>query len=128
MTRNQEDFVRSLSHFREGVSEKAILSYRRLALDALSRVVQRTPVLTGCARGNWRVSFNGIDRKFDSGKTDKSGAAVINEGKIRIENAALRDVIHLCNSTPYIFALENGYSRQAPAGIVEPVVREMSSR
>lgn len=93
---------------------------RETALAALSTIILATPVVTGRARGNWMVDIGAANER----QTDRTGAqAAISEGASEIGRFKLADpsiVIH--NSLPYIGRLNEGSSRQAPAGFVERAV------
>lgn len=73
----------------------------------------------GAARSNWFLSLNGNYR----GTTDD-----VNGEKDRLkEIAAIQKIPYsseytLTNGLPYIYRLENGWSTQAPAGVVAPNV------
>lgn len=72
----------------------------------------------GRARANWiptlNVPFNGT-----VGRQDGQGAATI--GLLAPVSAAFKlgDTVWISNNLPYIEALNNGHSTQAPAGFVE---------
>lgn len=99
---------------------------RGAALRLFSSVVLKTPVDTGRARGNWQPSV-GTAQSGTSENADKSGAGVIAE----IQNAAEKwarseqdEAIYLVNNLPYIQALEEGHSTQAPHGMVRTTLLE----
>ena len=85
-------------------------------MKALQMIVEGTPVLTGCCRANWIVSNGTLRKEFSSKKTDKSGGATVGAGLARIESAKLGTDVLIENSCPYVFRLENGWSRQKPPG------------
>ncbi len=97
------------------------------------RLMQRTPVDTGRARANWNASVNSPDYSTTgsfSTKWDKehkhTGFA---EAKIQTATRVLKfsagDTFYMSNGLPYIERLDQGYSQQAAAGIVEPVLQDM---
>ena len=90
---------------------------RRVALQVLSGVVQRTPVDTGRARGNWQTSI-GRGPTSTTERLDKSGGAAISEGTAVIGGHKDFEQIQMTNNLPYIARLEDGYSKQAPEGMV----------
>lgn len=100
--------------------------HRRLVLEALTRIVRRTPVDTGRARGNWQTSV-GAPRGESVLGTSKAIAPVVAAG-----SAALRDlepfgVAYISNNLVYIEPLENGHSKQAPEGMVAVTLAEIAS-
>jgi len=89
---------------------------RTAALELFSSVIRSTPVDVGRARGNWQTSVgqptpNEIDRD------DKSGAQALTEVQAKTPEGAGQEVF-LTNNLPYIYSLEFGSSKQAPAGMV----------
>lgn len=94
---------------------------RRTALAINQAVVLATPVDTGRARANWQV---GLDESIDepTDDTDPSGGETVSRNNQVIEQSAPGQDIHLSNNLPYIEALNNGSSSQAPAGFVEEAI------
>lgn len=80
-----------------------------------NRVVLMSPVDTGRFRANWVCSLNNIDTKTTD-STDVSDAI----GGIEpvVLGMKLGDTVFLANSLPYAIPLENGWSGQAPSGMV----------
>ena len=115
------DFEASVRRFTERAKAKARRNLRRVCMKALGGIVTKTPVLTGCARGNWRISFGEPVRLFDLSlnRTISAGSSLIQNG------ARLGQRVNICNSAPYILRLERGYSRQAPAGMVHITADEL---
>lgn len=103
---------------------------RKIGLEALSRIVLKTPVDTGRARGNWLVQIGGAGIEVTS-EIDSSGAVTIAKGSNVIGTFKLKDgdqIISLYNNLPYINRLENGWSKiQAPAGMVAVTVAELEA-
>ena len=106
---------------------------RAAGLELARRLMKMTPVDTGRARANWNASVNRPDYSttgWFSTKWDKehkhTGFA---EGKIQTATRTLKfasgDTFFMSNGLPYIERLDQGYSQQAAAGIVEPVLQEM---
>lgn len=84
------------------------------------RIVMRTPVDTGRARASWNLVAGDVadlsvaPKSFSGG--GEQGAAHA-QAKAAGAPPALQYVIS--NNLPYIEKLENGSSRQAPAGMVK---------
>ncbi len=111
-------FSEDIRKFVDKTEEKMNRAIRKIAIDAFSEVILKTPVDTGRARGNWQVAIGEMPTgtiELD----DKSGQIAI--GKVQAEAMGVKpgDVIYLANSLPYIQALEDGSSTQAPAGMVK---------
>lgn len=110
--------------------EEFRLIVRSLALQALSRIVQRTPVDTGRARGNWTVSIGAADGSVTA-NLDPGGAGAIADGNAvlaQFENYEGFPSIFIQNNLPYIERLEDGYSSQAPGGMVALTVAELRAQ
>jgi len=113
-------------------SEKAI---RATALQLFTQVIERTPVgnpdgwknpappgyIGGTARGNWRTA---IGRPETATVDNRPEAQATGEVNLAVARFTLADTIHLSNNLPYIQRLENGWSQQAPAGMVAVTVNE----
>lgn len=100
-----------------------------IALDSLRGVVKKPPVDTGRFRGNWIVSKNAANTT-SSQVTDKNGGQTITKGSGVIDtfkmNTDSRIIIQ--NNLPYANRLENGWSKQAPNGMVALTVAEMQRK
>lgn len=98
---------------------------RKIALEMFRRVILRTPVDTGRARGNWQTTV-GAPAFGTLDETDKSGrAAIARATTVCLAWKAVSGAwIFLANNLPYIERLEHGYSKQAPSGMVAITVAE----
>jgi len=121
----------------EGIETDANTFKRHVALDLLTRIVEKTPVDTGRARANWQVSVNAPETtqvsyrndKHINAERDESGvmSKVIGEGGMVIESVELGEDIFITNNLPYIEVLETGdHSDQAPQGMVALSVAEVN--
>jgi len=96
---------------------------RKIALEMFSRVILRSPVDTGRFRGNWQVAIGSVP----SGTldlNDASGTATVSKATAATAGVQSGDVIYLVNNLPYAQRLEDGYSKQAPTGMVGLSVQE----
>ncbi|MDO4558525.1 MAG: hypothetical protein Q4C47_06140, partial [Planctomycetia bacterium] len=91
-------FPHDLRNFQKKAEAKATARLRRLALKAAEQLILPTPVDTGCARGNWRVSFGEPERVYDPGLRDRNGSATLGSATMRIANAKLGVDIYIGNS------------------------------
>ena len=115
-------FERMMEHLR--------MVIRAIALEALKRIVLRTPVDKGRARGNWFVSIGGSAPIEITTQTDKNGSVTISRGSEIIgtyENQDGFPIISIYNNLPYINRLETGYSGQAPEGMVAITAAELQT-
>jgi hypothetical protein len=121
-------------------------NYRDVAnatlLDMSRRVILRTPVDEGFARGGWLPS-TGAPQSENRLNTDTSGQEAIAAAQAVIMNEAFGNVFYLTNNLPYIRTLEyglypnppangtgktqGGYSTQAPQGMVRVTLLEVES-
>lgn len=103
-------------------------------IQIFTSVIQRTPVDTGRARGNWNASLNTLDGSVSESKAEDQAIESVNKRASELE---LGDSFSLSNGLPYIRKLEyggypqpgtdktvNGFSAQAPAGMVGVTVTE----
>ena len=127
------------------------------AFETLRRVVKRTPVDTGRARGGWQVTLN-TPAAGSGTSSDAEGQGTVTSGASVISAAKPFQVIWISNNVEYIRILEegafeppnpgksktggssskagraarkgkvlvrNGYSTQAPKGMVAVTLQEM---
>jgi len=71
---------RPLSGFATEVERDQNKRLRGFALQALSGVIERSPVDTGAFRGNNTVSVGSADNSVDPNAADPSGTQALNEG------------------------------------------------
>lgn len=97
-----------------------------LFLEADRRIVMRTPVKTGRARGNWMLS-EGDPAGITRDNLDPTGTAAIAEGLAFSKQVRIGGVFFIVNSLPYIYALEHGSSKQAPGGMARLTAAEIQA-
>lgn len=117
-------FYLDLKKFGDKAERLMTIIPRKVALEVFSRVVMRTPVDTGRARGNWQANVGspaaGVVEATDTGGSDTVMEIANEVESWDVENVA----IYLVNNLPYIVALEDGWSDQAPAGMVKVSLAE----
>lgn len=86
--------------------------------DSFAEVVNRTPVATGYAKGNWNLSIGAPD--FTERNEDPSGNSTISRAQSVAQNIEGGNVIYISNGVDYVFWLEQGTSDQAPQGMANP--------
>jgi hypothetical protein len=95
---------------------------RLLTLEVLRRVVLKTPVRTGRARGGWDVCI-GAESDGETFSSDP-----VSNGLAKLPPLmSMNEVIYVLNNVVYILALENGHSKQAPVGMVAVTLAELNS-
>ncbi len=100
---------------------------RSVAMEMIQEVVLATPVDTGVARSNWRVTVNSAPtgvigayspgQKLGRGETANANAAIA-AGIVSIMGSKSTDVLYFTNNVPYIQILNTGYSKQAPSNFI----------
>lgn len=100
--------------------------YRGLVLEGHRRLVLRTPVRTGRARGNWHLTERAPAQgtRFPGGNAAAIPFAIA-ESVAFTRNVKAGDIVYDVNNLPYIEALEQGSSTQAPSGMVAVTANEL---
>ena len=101
---------------------------KKLALDIFTGVVRKTPVDTGRARASWVI---GAERPLNSPElnagrefTEAEATRFAMTELIELNRLKPYDTVFISNSLPYITALEDGSSKQAPGGMVAVTLSE----
>jgi hypothetical protein len=113
--------IGQIGNFCEGQMDQLM---RVVVLETDQQVKSQSPVDTGRFRSSWAIGEN-TTGNYDA-KTGGSLAPVgINytPGTERVGNT-----YHVHNSLPYAEPLANGHSKQAPAGWVDIIARQMTNR
>ena len=91
---------------------------RDIGIEIVGELIERTPVDLGNARAHWWVELGG-DAPSDVAESVEDAASKQQEGIQELTNYELNDgKIEIYNNVPYILALENGHSDQAPGGFM----------
>ena len=124
---NVDAFSRELDEWYDREVEQRILQLLRLiGMEVLRRLVLKSPVDTGRFRGNWSVAIGAADTS-EKDTTDKSGQATIQAGTAVVSGLSKAQAIWLTNNLPYAERIENGWSQQAPAGVVAVTIAEIEA-
>ena len=107
--------------------KQTVPQVQKIGIDIHAGIVNMTPVDTGRARGNWAVTAGSVSTEP---RVDPNGSATIAAGTGAIVNGidannVDRATITLGNNLPYIERLENGWSDQAPTGMVANTLRRV---
>lgn len=101
----------------------------KVALTVHSTVVLGTPVDTGRARGNWQVEIGKAAEGTVDDPSEYGFAAATTKARAKLagndgQSSSLRPQrdVHITNNLPYITPLNQGHSKQAPAGFVEEAI------
>jgi len=117
------EFAIELSRFAEEVKAEHVRLMKKVTLELLGRVTQKSPVDTGRFRANWMVGINATDYTT----TESTVNDTIERGMATLTPLAFGEAIHVSNNLPYANKLEHGYSGQAPEGILSVSVEEIKA-
>jgi hypothetical protein len=115
---------------RNAIRGTADESVRYVAEEIYSGVLRRSPVETGKFRANWTVGIGSPDYS-----TTSSTSTDYDKAKNALRNLSGQDVV-IGNFLPYAPVIEyglyppgpktiNGFSRQAPMGVLEPTLNSL---
>lgn len=130
MAKGLLDLATSLEKKAKAIDEAASKLAVDTALTIVGDLAFKTPVDTSQALSNWIVtletpSSDKIKPHFpgEGGSTQKASAAeTINQARKITAGKKPGQRIFITNNLPYIRRLNDGYSKQAPAGFVERAV------
>lgn len=129
-----EDFEKALKKEAEKyvpklARDKQIIASREIFRD----IVEVTPVLTGQARRNWIPALDEATTETTKkvAGVNVTGAPMTSSERARINNVLKRlrglplrehKTVYIANNLSYIKRLDEGYSKKAPAGIVDVAI------
>lgn len=138
----QETFSIAIDQWIKATGAKVENVVRKIGYEVFRTIVLRSPVDTGRFRSNWNYSLNSPDPTITTidptTKARKAGdaapvSAPTASGNDRgtqqaamVLTMAAGSVSFLSNGLPYAVRLENGYSKQAPQGMVRITAAEFS--
>lgn len=118
---------RRLQNHSATIRRTSDLLMKQAAIKVITEVVHRTPVDTGMARSNWKIT---VDQPFTEilppyspghrlgrGETRNAGLALLQAGR-DVRKHKHGKTIFITNNVPYIETLNTGSSAQAPANFV----------
>lgn len=130
MSTNLVNFNKALISASENIKGDMIRFYKAVCFETFKRIVNRTPVDTGRARGNWQMEVG----KAASGTLNVEGSAgevaskALNQATGKLSSITPFSIVHITNNVEYIYYLEyEKRSKQAPQGMVEITITEMAN-
>lgn len=115
------DFSKRIGKYAQAAQDNTSKVVRATALAVDAVVVPRTPVDSGRARSNWLVEIDrpaeGVVESYGENAAQASMNAAA--GRVAQFDATRHTEVHITNNLPYINALNDGSSQQAPANFVE---------
>lgn len=123
-------FALQLQQFAKRTKEKADVAVQRIVIGVSQELDRRSPVgdasywknkppagyVGGRFRGSWNLGVGSLPANVET--IDPSGAATQGRILAAIPEQAAGKVYYLFNATPYGRRIEDGWSRQAPQGLV----------
>ena len=124
ITLDTRDFDADIRRFAEQLELGPGIVARKIALDIFGDLLAGTPVDTGRARSNWRISIRTPDLTVleTVGESAASAAIQYSIAQARLFRFNGRQPIYITNPLPYIEPLNEGWSQQAPAGFVQAAI------
>jgi hypothetical protein len=137
-------FALQLQEFAAKAKDRADDAVGLIVVKIAKRLDERSPVgdaafwknpppkgyVGGRFRGNWQLGVGSIPAG-ETGRIDTGGGATLGTIIADVPKEAAGKVYYLANNVPYAQRLEDGWSRQAPTGLVgltvvefETIVRE----
>jgi hypothetical protein len=119
------------------VEETVRLATQKISLEGLKGVVLKSPVgnpslwkgrappgyVGGRFRGNWNVGIGSMDESVSNNTANNR----VSVGASEINSADAYSIIWITNNLPYANRLENGWSKQAPGGMVALTFAELQA-
>lgn len=121
-----DEFNRDVIRFAKTIPAEMVTTFqKKVALESLSRLVLKTPVDTGRARGNWQCTI-GEPILIPIANMDKGGGQTLAAGAQAMSKLPAFVTVFITNNLPYIERLEHGWSwRQAPLGMLAVTFEEL---
>lgn len=133
-------FALDLQRFAEKVKARADEAVGGLVIAFANKIDERSPVgdavywkspppkgyVGGRFRGNWQLGISSMPGGVLN-RVDPTGGRVRAEIQAVVPEDAAGKVYYLVNNVPYAQRLENGWSRQAPTGVVAITVSEFQT-
>lgn len=121
-----QEFRKGLTGFEADLLREADLRIRRIGLELLKKLIDKTPVDTGHLRHNWQVTINTQTDSELPGE-DTGGIATFNREKVKLTNLGTGPLVVFQNPAPYAERIETGTSKQAPQGMVRISLQEVAN-
>jgi hypothetical protein len=125
---NGHEFNAQLTQFARKIQVAPQKVVKKVAFQLFRRIIEKTPVDTGRARASWNASIGSINPAVaPEGQHPKSASALAAKAATVLAGYGADGrlpVVWISNNLPYIGELENGHSRQAPAGMLKLSIME----
>ena len=121
-----QDFRKGLTGFEADMLREIDLRIRKIGLELLKKLIDKTPVDTGHLRHNWQVTIN-TQTDTELPGEDTGGIATFNREKVKLTNLGYGPLVVFQNPAPYAERIETGTSKQAPQGMVRISLQEVAN-
>jgi hypothetical protein len=129
MSSNIAEFDRRLARKGREIGLKVANRKQELAVEAVEIAVSLSPVAKkngGEFKGAWRISESRSMAAPDT--PDTEGGATIERARRDAESIEPFGVVHVVNAMPYAGRIENGWSGQAPQGVLGQTFQRLRAR
>jgi hypothetical protein len=113
-------FADDLSKYCQAAGDKIDLVVRKSALELQASMIAKSPVDTGRFKSNWQCGLGGMN--LETAAT--AGSDALGRTEVVLQGYRPGQTIWLTNNLPYAKRLENGWSQQAPSGMVRLTVQD----
>jgi hypothetical protein len=123
-TSDPKEFAAQVQAAINGLNNQMTQAFRKVCVDLSSKLIRQTPVETGRCRANWWPSIDTPIQRADWDRFSPDGSSQVAEVEQVVGELQLGQRYVITNSLPYVESLNEGHSRQAPAGFVQALVSE----
>lgn len=116
-------FERDMRRAEKKIEETLEKSIRGAAIEIFGEIIRLTPVDTGRLRLNWQAQLNSPDNTIVEGEDGSKGAAIANMVNEVSKYTLDDESIWFTNNLPYAERVEDGWSQQAPSGMVKVTIK-----
>lgn len=114
------NFADSLAKYCKAAGDQVETVVRKTAFELQASMIEKSPVDTGRFKSNWQVGISAINANTSSA----AGSDALGRVMTALEGHKPGNAIWLTNSLPYAKRLENGWSQQAPSGMVRLTLQD----
>ncbi len=114
---------------RKDIKDVVEHTQKNLGIKILIPLIVQTPVDTGRAKANWIVTQDTPtdDQKDAPSSPSSATASAMVDGTREIQKTTAYSKTYIQNNLPYIEALNDGHSKQAPTKFVDIIVEKAIS-
>lgn len=113
-------FADDLAKYCQAAGDKVDQLVRDTAIGLQASMMTKSPVDTGRFKSNWQCGLGGMNPDT----TAPAGSDALGRTEVVLQGYKPGQTIWLTNNLPYARRLENGWSQQAPSGMVRLTVQD----